>query len=127
MSQATTNGVTVRVQAFYVPQRSSPRENSYFFAYKVQIENEGEGVVRLLSRHWVITDGEGQVREVRGLGVVGETPRLSPGEQFDYTSACPLTTPVGSMRGSYQMVTEEGERFDAVIAPFTLALPHALN
>jgi len=95
--------------------------------YTVQISNESSETVQLLSRHWIITDATGEVQEVRGPGVVGEQPVLAPGESFEYTSGCPLTTPFGSMNGTYQMVTSRGERFDATIAPFTLSEPHALQ
>ncbi len=127
MSEATTRGVRVRVRAIYLPDRSSPDDEYWFFAYRVEISNHGEVPVKLLSRHWIITDGGGKVEEVKGPGVVGEQPLLSPGQRFSYTSACPLRTPVGSMHGTYQMLTAEGERFDARIAPFTLAEPNALN
>ena len=111
----------------YVPERSSPAESHYFFSYRVRISNEGEETVQLVSREWIITDADGNVERVKGPGVVGEQPVLGPGEAFEYTSFCPLKTSVGSMHGSYQMVTATGEAFDAVIAPFTLATPHALN
>ncbi len=122
-SEQLTRGVRVRVQSVYVAERSSPSDSHWFFAYQVNILNEGDESVQLVSRHWVITDGDGQVQEVRGAGVVGEQPVLTPGETFEYTSACPLTTAVGSMHGSYQMVTDGGERFDAIIAPFGLGEP----
>jgi ApaG protein len=127
LSEATTRGVRVQVQSTYVPERSSPREGHYFFAYRVRISNVGEETVQLVSRHWLISDGEGQVEHVQGPGVVGEQPVLEPGESFEYTSFCPLHTPIGSMHGSYQMVTAGGARFDAQIAPFSLAVPSALN
>lgn len=127
MSEAITRGIRVRVQSTYVPERSSPREARYFFAYRVQIANTGTQAAQLVSRHWVITDGEGRVEHVRGPGVVGEQPLLQPGESFEYTSFCPLATPIGSMHGSYQMVAADGSRFDAEIVPFTLAVPTALN
>ena len=104
-----------------------PTARHYVFAYHVTIANEGAVTAQLKTRHWIITDGEGNVQEVRGPGVVGEQPRLKPGEQFEYTSGCVLPTPNGSMRGTYQMVTDSGEEFDAEIAPFPLALPYALN
>ncbi len=127
MSDATTRGVRVQVRASYLADRSAPRQGQYLFSYRVRIENAGEDAVQLLSRHWVITDGEGRVEHVRGPGVVGEQPVLSPGESFEYTSFCPLPTPIGSMHGEYQMVTADGRRFDAEIAPFHLAVPTALN
>ena len=127
MSDTTTRGVRVEVQSSYVPERSAPRDSRYFFAYKIRISNRSEETVQLLSRHWVITDGDGKVEHVRGPGVVGEQPVLEPGESFEYTSFCPLPTPIGSMHGTYQMVTPGGSSFDAEIAPFSLAVPHALN
>ena len=125
-SEATTRGIHVAVRSRYVPERSKPGLG-WFFAYTVTIANRGTETARLVSRHWVITYANGQVEEVNGPGVVGEQPILAPGESFEYTSACPLPTPFGTMHGSYQMVTGEGERFDAEIAPFTLAEPHAVN
>ena len=127
MSDTTTRGVRVTVRSEYVPERSSPADAQYFFAYRIRISNAGEDTVQLLSRHWVITDGAGQVEHVRGPGVVGEQPVLEPGESFEYTSFCPLPTPIGSMHGSYQMVTAGGSTFDAEIAPFSLAVPSAIN
>ena len=127
MSDTTTRGVRVEVRTAYVPERSSPADSQYFFAYRIRISNVGEETVQLLSRHWVISDGEGHMEHVRGPGVVGEQPVLEPGEAFEYTSFCPLRTPIGSMQGTYQMVTAGGTSFDAEIAPFPLAVPNALN
>jgi len=127
MSEAVTRGVRVTVESQYISERSSPDHNYHLFAYHVTIRNEGHVPVQLISRHWIITDGTGRVQEVRGPGVVGEQPRLQPGEEFEYTSACPLPTEVGSMHGTYQMVTDSGEPFDARIAPFTLARPNTMN
>jgi ApaG protein len=127
MSDTTTRGVRVEVRSAYVPERSSPAESQYFFAYRIRISNQGEETVQLVRRHWVISDGDGNVEHVRGPGVVGEQPVLAPGEAFEYTSFCPLRTPFGSMRGTYQMVTAGGSAFDAEIAPFSLAAPTALN
>jgi len=127
MSDTTTRGVRVEVRTAYVPERSSPAESQYFFAYRIRISNVGEETVQLLSRHWVISDGEGNTEHVRGPGVVGEQPVLEPGEAFEYTSFCPLRTPIGSMQGTYQMVTAGGSAFEAEIAPFSLAVPTALN
>jgi ApaG protein len=127
MSDTTTRGVRVEVRAAYVPERSSPADSQYFFAYRIRISNLGEETVQLLSRHWVIGDGDGNTEHVRGPGVVGEQPVLEPGEAFEYTSFCPLPTSIGSMHGSYQMVSASGEAFDAEIAPFSLAVPTALN
>jgi ApaG protein len=127
VSDATTRGVRVQVRTAYLPERSSPADNQYFFTYRVKISNQGEETVQLVSRHWIITDADGRIEEVRGPGVVGEQPVLAPGEAFEYTSFCPLPTPIGSMHGTYQMVTAAGTAFDAEIATFSLAVPHALN
>ena len=127
ISDTTTRGIRIQVESAYVPDRSSPKESSYFFVYHVRITNAGTETAQLISREWVITDAEGEVERVKGPGVVGEQPVLAPGGAFEYTSFCPLKTSVGSMHGSYQMVTAGGEKFDAVIAPFTLAVPNALN
>ena len=127
MSLATTEGIKVSVQAAYVPEQSSPRTHRYVFAYTVKISNEGESPAQLRSRHWIITDGAGKIEEVKGPGVVGQQPFLKPGEQFEYTSGCVLTTPRGEMRGTYQMHRPDGRAFDATIAAFQLGLPHSLN
>ena len=126
-SDTTTRGIRVQVESAYVPDRSSPQESSYFFVYHVRVSNVGEETTQLISREWIITDAEGEVERVKGPGVVGEQPVLSPGATFEYTSFCPLKTSVGSMHGTYQMLTAGGDKFDAVIAPFTLAMPNALN
>lgn len=126
-SEAVTKGIRVRVTTQYDPSRSMPQLNRWFFLYTVQISNEGSETAQLLTRHWIITDATGHVEEVKGPGVVGEQPVLSPGQSFEYTSGCPLPTPFGSMRGTYQMVTTGGERFDADIAEFTLSEPTALQ
>lgn len=117
----------MNVRAVYVPEQSSPRLRRYVFAYTVRIANEGDIPAQLRSRRWIITDGEGRVEEVRGPGVVGQQPLLKPGEEFEYTSGCVLTTPRGEMRGTYQMHRPDGSSFDATIAPFTLSLPYSLN
>ena len=127
MSNTTTKGIRITARPSYVPERSTPSQGMYFFAYEITVANEGELPARLISRHWVITDGTGQKQEVRGPGVVGEQPRLSPGQQFRYVSYCPLETPVGSMEGAYQMVRDDGSEFEARIGAFTLAAPNALN
>jgi ApaG protein len=127
MSNTLTRGVRVQVKSSYLPERSSPRDEHYFFTYRVRISNEGTETVQLVSREWIITNAEGEVERVRGPGVVGEQPVLGPGESFEYTSFCPLRTRIGSMHGSYRMVTASGESFDAAIAPFSLAVPTALN
>jgi len=123
----TTRGISVEVRSEFLPERSSPRDGSYLFQYHVRISNVGSQTAQLISREWIITNADGDVERVKGPGVVGEQPVLPPGASFEYTSYCPLKTAVGSMQGSYQMVTSEGERFDAMIAPFTLAVPNALN
>jgi ApaG protein len=126
-SEAVTRGVRVRVRSEYAPERSQPSKNQWFFLYTITISNEGPDTVQLLTRHWIITDATGHVEEVRGPGVVGQQPILRPGESFEYTSGCPLTTPFGTMEGTYQMVTDAGERFDAAIAPFTLSEPYTVH
>jgi ApaG protein len=127
VSDTTTQGIRIEVQSYFVPERSSPEQSYYFFAYRVRISNVGDETAQLVSRVWIITDSDGQVQKVQGPGVVGEQPILEPGDAFEYTSFCPLRTTVGTMHGSYQMVTKGGRRFDAVIAPFTLAIPNALH
>lgn len=126
-SEAVTRGVRVQVTPRYLPEQSEPKRGRWFYVYQVSIVNEGEETVQLLSRHWIITDARGEVQEVRGPGVVGEQPVLATGEQFEYVSGCPLPTPFGSMRGSYQMVTEGGEHFDAEIAAFSLSQPELIQ
>lgn len=126
-SEATTNGIRVRVHSRYIPERSDPERDEWFFIYTVEIANLGTAPTQLISRHWIITDADGKVQEVRGPGVVGEQPRLEAGQSFTYTSACPLNTQFGTMHGSYQMVTDAGDRFDAQIAPFSLGEPNAIN
>jgi ApaG protein len=127
MSDTTTHGIRVQVESFYDEERSSPQESYYFFAYQVRISNVGGEKAQLVSREWIITDGNGDTQRVQGPGVVGEQPVLAPGEAFEYTSFCPLPTPVGSMHGSYLMVLAGGERFEAEIAPFSLEMPNAVN
>jgi ApaG protein len=120
-STEVTDGIRVRVQSLYLPDQSSPRHDRYVFAYTITISNEGAKTAQLKTRHWVITDGRGTIEEVRGDGVVGEQPRLAPGQSFQYTSGCVLTTPIGTMHGTYRMWRDDGTNFDAVIAPFSLA------
>jgi len=122
-----TRGISIEVTSKYVPERSSPKDEEYFFTYHVLISNVGSETAQLVSREWVITDAEGEEERVKGPGVVGQQPVLAPGVSFEYTSFCPLRTSVGSMHGTYQMVTPDGDPFNAVIAPFTLAMPNALN
>ena len=127
MSTAVTDGIRVMVKSEYRPDRSAPGPGRYLFTYTVRISNEGEAPARLLSRHWIITDARGQKEEVVGDGVVGQQPRLHAGEAFEYTSYCVLKTPHGSMRGTYRMVRDDGQAFEAEIAPFSLVVPGALN
>jgi len=126
-STAVTDGIRVTVRSAYVPDQSVPLAKRFVFSYAVRIENQGGEPAQLRTRHWIITDGAGKVEEVRGPGVVGHQPLLRPGEHFEYQSGCVLETPRGEMRGTYQMHRENGQVFDAVIAPFLLALPHSLN
>jgi ApaG protein len=126
-SEAVTRGVRVTVRSEYSPDRSHPAQQKWFFLYTVRVRNEGPETVRLVSRHWIITDADGHVEEVRGPGVVGEQPVLEPGEAFEYTSGCPLSTSVGTMHGTYQMATRGGGTFDAEIAPFTLSEPYSVH
>lgn len=128
MSDTVTRGIRIIVRPRYVAEQSNPDTDQYLFAYHITIRNEGTEPVQLQSRHWVITDGEGKVDEVRGPGVVGYQPLLKPGEEFQYTSGCPLGTPVGTMHGEFNMTCpDSGTSFDARIAPFRLAVPNALN
>jgi ApaG protein len=127
ISDTTTDGIRVQVQSLYLAERSSPRDGQFYFAYTIRITNVGDEAAQLLTRHWIITDAEGEVQEVRGEGVVGKQPVLEPGTGFEYTSYCPLKTNVGTMHGSYAMIRPSGHTFHARIAPFTLAVPNALN
>ena len=123
MYAATTRAILVTVQPQYLPDQSNPSKSEYVWAYKVRIENKADFTVQLRSRHWKITDGLGRRQEVKGRGVVGETPRLEPGEAFEYTSGTPLSTPSGFMGGTYQMVSETGENFEIEIPTFSLDTP----
>jgi ApaG protein len=127
MSDTTTNGIRVQVASFYVEERSDPENGRYFFAYRVKISNTGTETARLVSREWIITDADGNEERVEGPGVVGEQPVLLPGESFEYTSFCPLPTPVGTMHGTYWMVRPDGNSFEAAIAPFSLEVPGSVN
>jgi ApaG protein len=118
---------TINVRPQFVPEHSDPDEDKFLFAYTVTIRNTGEVTAQLISRHWIITDANNKIEEVQGLGVVGEQPVLQPGEAFEYTSGCPIATPVGSMRGSYQCVAEDGTRFEATIPEFVLSMPRTLH
>ena len=119
--------IKVEVETAFLPEQSAPQDNRYVFSYTITIRNQGPVAARLLTRHWIITDSNGKVQEVRGNGVVGEQPHLKPGQGFRYTSGAVLETPVGAMQGSYQMQADDGVRFDAPIAPFTLAMPGTLQ
>ncbi|AVO53812.1 Co2+/Mg2+ efflux protein ApaG [Ectopseudomonas mendocina] len=119
--------IDVSVTTRYLPGQSQPEQNRYAFSYTVTIVNSGEVPAQLLSRHWIITDGDGRVQEVRGAGVVGQQPHIEPGASHTYSSGTVMATQVGIMQGSYQMLAEDGKRFDATIAPFRLAVPGALH
>jgi ApaG protein len=125
--KAPANEVSVSAQTQYLPEQSDEGAGRYVFAYTITIRNAGKVAAQLISRHWIITDAEGLVQEVRGLGVVGAQPHLKPGESFEYTSGASIATPVGTMRGSYQMVAEDGTRFEAAIPQFTLSVPRILH
>lgn len=124
---ATPTAISVEVESRYVEEASTPTEQRYVFSYTITIRNHGDTPATLLTRHWVITDGHNKVQEVRGEGVVGEQPHIAPGDTFRYTSGTVLDTPIGTMEGSYQMVSDDGSRFDAPIPLFTLIQPHSLH
>jgi len=119
--------IDVEVETRFVPDQSQPKDNRYVFAYTITLRNAGDSGAQLLTRHWVITDANGKVEEVRGDGVVGEQPWMRPGESFEYTSGAVLETSVGTMEGSYRMVADDGTHFDAPIAPFVLSIPRTLH
>ena len=125
--ETTSHKIRVDVDTSYLAEQSNPAEQRYVFSYTITIRNEGSVPARLVTRHWVITDSNGKVQEVRGEGVVGEQPYLKPGQGFRYSSGAVLETPVGAMQGSYQMLADDGEQFDAPIAAFRLAMPGLLN
>lgn len=127
MSTTDTYRIDVSAEAEYIAAQSNPDEGHYVFAYHITIRNRGSLPAQLLSRHWIITDGAGKVQEVHGQGVIGEQPVLAPGESFRYTSGCVMETAVGTMHGSYQMVADDGHRFNAEIPPFMLAMPRVLH
>lgn len=127
MKQEPIHNIRVRVESAYIEDQSDSDQNRYVFAYTVTIRNEGSVAAQLLTRHWVITDSNGKVQEVRGEGVVGERPHLRPGEAFQYTSGTMLETPVGTMHGSYQMLADDGTEFNAEISPFILSVPRMLH
>ena len=123
----TKHEIKIDTRTDYLESESAPESDRYVFAYTITIRNQSDVPARLLARHWVITDAHGKVQEVRGEGVVGETPYIQPGHAFRYTSAAMIETPVGIMEGEYQMRTDSGELFDAIIPPFTLAVPRTLH
>jgi len=127
MNTSVTHKIRVDVSTSYIDDQSKPDESRYVFSYTITIHNEGTVPAKLLTRHWLITDANGKVQEVRGDGVVGEQPHLQPGQGFRYSSGAVIETPVGAMQGSYQMMADDGARFDAQIAPFRLAKPGLLH
>ena len=127
MAESKKHEITVKTQTEYIPDQSDIESERYVFAYTITITNTGNITAQLISRHWLITDATDQVQEVRGLGVIGEQPLLKPGESFEYTSGCVIATPVGTMHGSYQMVAEDGTKFEAPVAEFTLNMPRVLH
>lgn len=127
MSELGDNRITIDVDTRYLEDQSDPEESRFVFAYTITIRNRGAVPAKLLTRHWIITDANGKVQEVRGEGVVGEQPHLMPGQGFRYTSGAVIETPVGSMHGSYQMIADNGVRFDAEIPAFTLAIPGTIH
>lgn len=127
MAESKKYQVTVKVHTEFIPEQSNLEQDRYVFAYTISIANTGNIAAQLISRHWLIADANQQIQEVRGLGVVGEQPLLQPGENFEYTSGCVINTPVGTMQGSYQMVADDGTKFDAPIEEFTLNMPRVLH
>lgn len=127
MNKSTVHNINVSVDSAFVEGQSNEDQGQFVFAYTVTIHNTGEVPAKLMTRHWIITDSNGKIQEVKGEGVVGEQPYLRPGEAFQYTSGTMLETPVGTMQGSYQMIADDGTEFDAEISPFTLAAPRILH
>ena len=127
MNEIKPYDIRIRVKTEYLPSESDEDNDRFVFAYTITVENHGAEPAKLLTRHWIITDAENRVQEVKGEGVIGEQPRLKHGESFSYTSGTMIETPVGSMQGSYQMVADDKHKFDAIIAPFTLAMPGVLH
>jgi ApaG protein len=127
MAESKKYEITVAAEAAYLADQSDPSRNQYAFAYTITLTNTGTVAAQLLSRQWIITDSDHHVQEVKGMGVVGQQPRLKPGESFEYTSGASIATPVGTMRGAYQMVAEDGHAFDAAIPSFTLSVPRVLH
>lgn len=122
-----THNINILVETYYIEAESNPDVNRFVFAYTITIENKGSLAAKLLTRHWIITDANNQTHEVKGKGVIGEQPHLKPTESFKYTSGTMIETPVGSMQGNFQMITDDGELFEAEILPFSLAIPSILN
>ncbi|MDO9009521.1 MAG: Co2+/Mg2+ efflux protein ApaG [Thiobacillus sp.] len=127
MAEGKKYHISINVNTAYLADQSDPASDRYVFAYTITIANTGTVSAQLISRHWIITDAENVTQEVKGLGVVGEQPLLRPGESFEYTSGTAMATPVGTMRGSYQMVAEDGNKFDAEVPVFTLSMPRVLH
>jgi ApaG protein len=127
MNDEKKYSMSVTAQAFYLPDQSDEDNDQYVFAYTIRITNSGSIAVKVMSRHWIITDADSQVQEVRGMGVVGEQPTIPPGKSFEYTSGSSLNTIVGTMRGTYQVVAEDGHKFEATIPEFTLSVPRVLH
>ena len=127
MNEVALNNIRVDVETRYIEDQSNPEQNYYVFAYTITIQNKGQQSAQLLTRHWVITDSNQKIQEVRGDGVVGEQPLLKPGEQFVYTSGTMLETSVGTMKGSYQMLADDGLQFDATVDEFVLSTPRVLH
>jgi ApaG protein len=127
MSETKKYDIKVTAQSFFLPDQSDEENDQYVFAYTIRIENIGQVPAQVISRHWIITDADNQVQEVRGMGVVGEQPVLKPGQHFEYTSGSSINTIVGTMRGTYQMVAEDGTKFDAVVPEFSLSVPRVLH
>ncbi|MGK2952358.1 MAG: Co2+/Mg2+ efflux protein ApaG [Thiobacillus sp.] len=127
MAEGKKYHISITVNTTYLDEQSDPEADRYVFAYTISIANTGTVAAQLISRHWIITDAENVTQEVKGLGVVGEQPLLRPGESFEYTSGTAMATPVGTMRGNYQMVAEDGNKFDAEIPVFTLSMPRVLH
>ena len=127
MAESKKYQIAVKAVPQFIADQSDPDAERYVFAYTITIENVGTVSAQLISRHWIITDGNSRVQEVRGLGVIGQQPLLRPGETFEYASGCQLDTPVGTMRGTFQMTAEDGTQFEAMIAEFTLSIPRVLH
>ena len=127
MAESKKYQIAVTAVPQFIADQSDPDSERYVFAYTITIENVGTVPAQLISRHWIITDGDSRIQEVRGLGVVGEQPLLRPGDKYEYTSGCQLETPVGTMRGTFQMTAEDGTQFEAIITEFTLSIPRVLH